>query len=59
MKKILYLLLILSINLDVIAQESNLLGVYVNEIAIKYADSLSYYTKVFVIKGIVNKKPIR
>lgn len=47
MKKILYLLLILSINLDVIAQESNLLGVYVNEIAIKYVDSLSYYTKVF------------
>ena len=30
-----------------IAQESNLLGVYVNEIAIKYVDSLSYYTKVF------------
>ena len=47
MKKILYLLLILSINLDVIAQESNQLGVYVNEIAIKYVDSLSYYTKVF------------
>ena len=47
MKKILYVLLILSIRLDMIAQESNLLGVYVNEIAIKYVDSLSYYTKVF------------
>lgn len=47
MKKILYVLLILSIRLDMIAQESNQLGVYVNEIAIKYVDSLSYYTKVF------------
>ena len=47
MKKNLYVLLILSLCLDMIAQESNLLGVYVNEIAIKYVDSLSYYTKVF------------
>lgn len=47
MKKILYVLLILSVRLDMIAQESNQLGVYVNEIAIKYVDSLSYYTKVF------------
>jgi hypothetical protein len=47
MKKILYVLLILSVRLDMVAQESNQLGVYVNEIAIKYADSLSYYTKAF------------
>ena len=47
MKKILYVLLILSVRLDMVAQESNQLGVYVNEIAIKYVDSLSYYTKVF------------
>jgi hypothetical protein len=33
--------------ISALAQESNQLGVYVNEIAIKYVDSLSYYTKVF------------
>jgi len=47
MRKLAFILFTLCVHFSVIAQATNLLGVYVNEIAIKYADSLSYYTKVF------------
>ncbi|MEE0910839.1 MAG: hypothetical protein U0L67_00160 [Paludibacteraceae bacterium] len=47
MRKLVFILFILCVHFSALAQEPNLLGVYVNEIAIKYVDSLSYYTKVF------------
>lgn len=47
MRKLAFILFTLCVHFSVIAQATNQLGVYVNEIAIKYADSLSYYTKVF------------
>jgi hypothetical protein len=47
MRKLVFILFILCVHFSALAQDPNLLGVYVNEIAIKYADSLSYYTKAF------------
>jgi hypothetical protein len=47
MRKLAFILFTLCVHFSVIAQATNQLGVYVNEIAIKYADSLSYYTKAF------------
>ena len=47
MRKLAFILFTLCVHFSVIAQTTNQLGVYVNEIAIKYADSLSYYTKAF------------
>ena len=47
MRKLAFILFTLCVHFSVIAQATNQLGVYVNEIAIKYVDSLSYYTKVF------------
>ena len=47
MRKLAFILFTLCVHFSALAQDPNLLGVYVNEIAIKYADSLSYYTKAF------------
>jgi hypothetical protein len=47
MRKLAFILFTLCVHFSVIAQATNQLGVYVNEISIKYADSLSYYTKAF------------
>lgn len=47
MRKLAFILFTLCVHFSALAQESNQYGVYVNEIAIKYVDSLSYYTKAF------------
>lgn len=47
MRELVFILFIWCVHFSALAQDPNLFGVYVNEIAIKKGDSLSYYTKVF------------